>query len=369
MAINLNDYSRIDKGLRLHKKDYTQAVIDITWRENGKQHRKRKMLKMRERPGWGKRDYAKEAKRLFLEFMDDRAAGIDESVTVDGLFEAYFSTKPESEWKKIQGYTYRKHIQPAIGKRNAVGINRSNIDAIIKTLRDNGAKPRTQKLILNVLRPMFEYALQNGIIKENPTRFIKIKLPKTKKPVVDATETFKRLWSTINALYKDDPFYYALFLFLILHGRRKGEVFGLRWENIDFHNKLYTIEATKSGEDQTYALPPIIEETLRQIPRSPSGYIFESPLTGGPLKDIRGQVEKIRRHSGIEEFTPHYCRNVLVSMLAEQGVNAIFLSGTLGHTDANTINKYLSMPRKEASRATAGIIEAMVSPSGGGDRQ
>ena len=360
MAINLKEYDLIDKGVRLHKKDYTKAIFDITWRENGKQIRKRKTVKMPKRPGWSRRDYIKEAKRLFLEYLENRNTGIDENVTVNGLYEAFFATKPESQWKKIQTYVYDKHIRTAIGNKKAITINRSNIDAIIKTLRDKGAKPRTQKLILNVLRPMFEYAVQNGIIKENPTQFIKIKLPKTKKPVINATETFKRLWTTINTLYKDDPFYHALFMFLIIHGRRKGEVFGMRWENIDFENDLYTIEATKSGEDQTYTLPPLIKDTLKKLPRSRSGYVFESPVTSGPLKDIRGQVEKIRRHSGINEFTPHYARNVLVSMLAEQGVNAIFLSGALGHTDANTINKYLSMPRKKASKETAEIINSVI---------
>jgi integrase len=207
---------------------------------------------------------------------------------------------------------------------------------------------------------MFEYARQNGIIKENPTAFIKIKLPKTKKKVINATETFRKLWTAINDLYRDDPYHLALFKFLILQGRRKGEVFGLRWENIDFDHMTYTIEATKSGEDQTYTLPKTIAEDLQKLPRSRSGYVFESPITGGKLKDIRGQVSKIRERSGIETFTPHFARNVLVSMLAEGGVDAVFLSSVLGHTDATTINKYLSLPREKASRVAEDVIDAVI---------
>lgn len=360
MSIKASDYEAIDKGVKLHKSDFTKALFDITWRENGQQKRKRKTVNMAKRSGWGRRDYIKEAKRLFLEYEDGQSSGVDENITVAGLYEAYSATMPDTRWKKEQSYTFRKHIEPNIGKKKIVNINRSNIDAIIKSMRDEGAKPRTQKLILNILSPMFKYAIQNGIVKDDPTKFITIKLPKTKKPVVDATGTFRKLWSAISDLYSNDHYYFALFKFLIIHGRRKSEVLKMRWENIDMKNMLYTIEATKSGEDQTYALPDIIADDLRKIPRGQSGYVFESPLTGTHLHHFRGQVDKVREKSGVKEFTPHYARNVLVSMLAEQGVNAIFLSGTLGHTDANTINKYLSMPRKEASRATGEIIDTIV---------
>ncbi len=360
MPISANDYETVDRGIKLHKTDRTKVLFSVVWRENGQQKRKRKTIKMQYREHWGKREYIKEAKRLYAQYTDDRAAGIDDSATVNTLYSAYYATKEDTDWKKIQAYTYDKHIRAAIGDRRAVDLKRSSVDAILTKMRKAGAKPRTQKLILNVLRPMFTYAMQEGIIKSDPTAFITVKLPKTKKPVIDATGTFKQLWYSINTLYCDDPFYLAMFKFLILQGRRKGEVFSLRWDNIDFANSLYTIENTKSGEDQTYQLPATIADDLNHLPKTQSGYVFESPVKIGKMVDIRSQVDKVRKHSGVDTFTPHYARNVLVSMLAEQGVNAIYLSGALGHTDANTINKYLSMPRKEASRMTENVIDTVV---------
>ena len=43
-------------------------------------------------------------------------------------------------------------------------------------------------------------------------------------------------------------------------------------------------------------------------------------------------------------------RNILVSALAEQGIEAITLSGILGHKDPNTINKYLSINHFKSSQ-------------------
>jgi site-specific recombinase XerD len=42
------------------------------------------------------------------------------------------------------------------------------------------------------------------------------------------------------------------------------------------------------------------------------------------------------------ELTLQYMRNIIVSSLAEQGIEVVYLSGILGHRDINTINKYLS---------------------------
>ena len=39
----------------------------------------------------------------------------------------------------------------------------------------------------------------------------------------------------------------------------------------------------------------------------------------------------------------HYCRHILVSALIEKGILASIVSGVLGHKNATTINKYVSI--------------------------
>ena len=56
-------------------------------------------------------------------------------------------------------------------------------------------------------------------------------------------------------------------------------------------------------------------------------------------------------------FGIHYLRNIVVSAMAEQGLNATYLSGALGHSDLNTIKKYLSMPYKRGSLEANKTIE------------
>ena len=53
----------------------------------------------------------------------------------------------------------------------------------------------------------------------------------------------------------------------------------------------------------------------------------------------------------------HYTRNVMVSAMAEQGIDAIYMSGALGHNDPNTITKYLTMNYLQGSKIASDMIQ------------
>ena len=70
---------------------------------------------------------------------------------------------------------------------------------------------------------------------------------------------------------------------------------------------------------------------------------------------------KIRKASGINEFTFHWMRNLLVSALAgKDGVDVTDLSALLGHNDTGTLKKYLSLQRAQSSRKAADAIGKML---------
>ena len=61
-------------------------------------------------------------------------------------------------------------------------------------------------------------------------------------------------------------------------------------------------------------------------------------------------MRQLKKFIGVENLSMHYMRNILVSALAEQGIEAITLSGILGHNDPNTINKYPSINHHKSSQ-------------------
>ena len=285
----------------------------------------------------------KKAKDKLEDIKNDIEAGYTSSnkINLDKLFELYFESVKNTNWKTIKQAIYKRYIQKPLGKKAIENIKPMQIKKIINAMDKQGLSPRTQKSILEVLKPLFKFALENKMIKEIPTTFINVKIPNQKKIVTNATELFNKVYQGITTLYKDEPFYQALFLFGF-SGRRKSEILNLRWENIDFTNNYYWITDTKNDDNQKYPLADMIKPLLLTFKEN-KGLVFPSPINGGVITNIDRQMRHLKKHTGIDNLSLHYMRNILVSMLSEHNVEAITLSGILGHKDVNTINKYLSI--------------------------
>jgi len=241
--------------------------------------------------------------------------------------------------------TYNAHL----GKKKIEKIREMDIQNILNKMAKQGLSPRTRKSVMEVLNPLFKFAVTNKYLRDNPTLGITVKVPSQKKIVTNATDLFKKVYAGINAYYHDNPYYKALFLFGFT-GRRKGEILNLKWENIDFTHNYYWIEDTKTDATQKYQLPPYLIEPLHAIKDDRKGLVFKSPITGKKIINIDRQMRQLKKFLELDTLSMHYMRNILVSALAEQGIEAITLSGILGHKDPNTINKYLSINHYKSSQ-------------------
>lgn len=366
MAINLNDYKKTKfKNLKVNKNNKREYLFDF--RENGVRYRKVETLA--ERTGWKQKEHDDYAYEVLNEYRRNIKTNtgdikITSNTKLNELWELYFQNLDKStSWTFTKESFYNRYLKEALGKKKIDSIQEHHIWAIIRPLQTDGMATRTVNTSLEILRPLFDFAIKNKALRDNPTRFIILKKDNTKKIVINGAEMFKRIFEGINDYYSNQPFYRALFLFGFT-GRRKGEILKLRWENMDLDNNYYWIEDTKNNEKQKYELPNFIKEALLQIADTRTGLVFKSPVTGRMLENTDGQMNKLKKHLEMPELTLHYMRNVLVSALAERGTEAITLSGMLGHRDATTINKYLSLSYHNSSKkgnATMGqIIDAEV---------
>lgn len=353
MAVNRKIFTEyIDTGLKATKdfnKFYLNCKID------GKI--KQKVFDYSNK-SWDKTTRKNKAKKDALAFKEsfiDKIDDIKEEIKLDEFIHDYFETMEQSNsysgdrWKNTIISYYKKYIQKEIGNKKLKEIRQIHIKKIINKVKNLGLSPRTQKITLEVLNPIFKSAIANRIIIYNPCDGIKVKRPNTKKRVKNASLLLREIYIAIKETFKDDIYLQALFMFA-LQGRRKSEILTLKWDNIDFDTKTYTLENTKNGEEQTFILPDNIESLLLAMNTNKEHYVFESPTDPYQhIQNIQTHVNKLKKALNMPQFGIHYLRNVVVSAMAEQGVNNTFLSGALGHSDLNTVKKYLSIPYKKGS--------------------
>jgi len=386
MAINANDYIQTkEKNIKLHKKNKRLFLFDF--RVDGKRHRK--FYEVEATNHSPKENLEKARTELDKLKKKIKEGDVTLKSTLDTLFVRYMENEPLTDWTHKKKHIYdlyignsglsnitkeptkellakrAKYDEVKIGAMQISAIKPMHIEKIISHMEKvHNLSPRTQKGILEILSPLFNFAMRNKLMSENPAQEITIKIPSQKKIVTNATELFKKVYVGIIEYYKDNPFYQALFLFGFT-GRRKSEILNLKWENVDLINDYYWIEDTKNGDKQRYPLPLMIKEPLMRVLDDRVGLVFKSPINPRkPLTGIDRPMRKLKKHIGIDNLTLHYMRNILVSTLAEQGTEAVTLSGILGHKDINTINKYLSNSTMESGlkglKTIDGILDVEV---------
>ena len=130
---------------------------------------------------------------------------------------------------------------------------------------------------------------------------------------------------------------------------RRGELFRLKWEHIDFHRSFIKIINPKGGKNQEIPLNNAARELLNKHPRTTSEYIF--PWKEGKKRtDIKKAVNRIKLRAELpKDFRPlHGLRHVYASMFASSGeVDLYTLQKFLTHKSPQMTQRYAHL-RDEA---------------------
>lgn len=354
MAIDYKKYSeRVDTGI---KADGEFKLFLFTVKRDGKI--KRRTVDLSRKSGWSKRDRVRYARKEYDLFLDSFDNSFSESkrYKLREYAELYFSELSDSRWSRVKKAHYYRYIDSMLGGKYMDKILPRDIKYCIDKQLSSGIKERTAKTTLEILRPLYKHAIFNQVVMFNPCDGLSVKVPKSKKIVVDASSKLKEAYSVIMDMFCDDGFYRSIFLFALM-GRRKGEILSLKWEHVSLEHSYILLDDPKNGEPQKMYISDDIKNALESVPRI-SEYVYASRFRDGHVIDIDYTIKKVRER--LPWFSMHYMRNVLVSAMAEAGVDAAYMSGALGHLSANTIDKYLTLNYYRGSKVASSVIEQIV---------
>jgi len=203
----------------------------------------------------------KDASKLHQKVMND-------SLTLDDIASKYHPTKTNPEAKRNEA-KYKNHIKPILGNKKISKITQNDIIELREHLskkesaRGGLLNPRTVKDIIENLRVIFNWAIEQNYTDKNPVVVKKIiTTDDNEAGRVLTDEELEKLWN-IDELKMND----RLFLFLktcYFTGARPAGVIDIQVKHINFTDKKIRIKAMKKGKSYEATVNDELLELLKQ---------------------------------------------------------------------------------------------------------
>lgn len=126
-------------------------------------------------------------------------------------------------------------------------------------------------------------------------------------------------------------------------GLRRGELFKLEWQDIDFAHNILTVRAAaaKGGKPRHIPLNPIALQTLKQWKKQGSGSSLVFPGKNGErLDNIASSWRSVITESKIKDFHFHDCRHDFATKILRSGTDIVVLSKLMGHATLKMTLRY-----------------------------
>ena len=341
------------------------------------------------------------------------------ALTVNDCFKLWKELKRGVKDSTFQNYVYmyEMFVMPTFGKKRVVQVQRSDIKRFYNGLVDQKVlKISTVDNIHNVLHQVFQVAVDDNYIRQNPTdRMLKElriahghEIEKRKALTLPQQELF------FNYM-KNTPRYrhwYPVFYIMANTGMRVGELTGLRWQDVDLENGMISVNHTlvyynHRDELGTYFSinTPKTEAGCREIPMvagvkeafemireyqqeigiqskvridgyedfifvNKDGNMQHHGTLNKAIKRIcRDCNDQVLLEQGIESnpvllpnFSCHILRHTFATRLCESGVNIKVIQDVLGHVDVSTtMDIYVDVMNETKKRELANFDGYMAS--------
>jgi len=269
--------------------------------------------------------------------------------TIDRLWKEYKAQKGNYPSLGTDECNY-KHIRPMFAQKEPKELMQLDVDRLrINLLKTK--KPQTVQHVLRLLTRIINFGVNKGLCQGSG---FKIQMPRVHNL---KTEDLSRdqLSSLLEAIDQYHDIQAANFMRMALFtGMRRGELFKLKWDDVDFERGFINIRDPKGGPDQKIPLNDATRNLLESHPKGDSPYVFPGKW-GGQRKEIMRPVNRIKKRAGLpKDFRPlHGLRHVYASMLASSGqVDLYTLQKLLTHKSPQMTQRYAHLRDEALKRAS-----------------
>jgi len=326
----------------------------------------------------------------------DKEDGIDgyagATTTLNAAFDRYIGGKLELKQSTRTNYIYLydHYIRPTFGNRKLIKIKYSDVKEFYYSLmKEYRFKPRSMESIHTIIHPTLTMAVRDNIIRNNPAAGVMGELKKSNAwgktrrhaLTLEQQQAFMR-YTAKSPIYAH---WLPLFTVLLGTGARIGEALGLRWQDLDFDNRLISINHNlvyrlqDSGVCENHITTPKTQAGIRTIPMIEdvyeafmteqctqmetgfnsqiidgySGFVFTNrfgnvhvPMTiNRAIKRIYEAYNKEEKERAKKEkrmpvliphFSCHHLRHTFCTRFCENETNLKVIQEIMGHSDITT---------------------------------
>ena len=286
--------------------------------------------------------------------------------TIDRLWREYKSQRLDSTSLRTDEGRYQNYIKPTFGSKEPRALIQLDVDRLRVNLLKK-RKPQTVKHVLALLKRIIYFGVNKGLCEGIG---FKIEMPAVHNLKTEDL-TAGQLSRLLEAIDQDYDVQAANLMRLALFtGMRRGELFKLQINDVDFERGFIRIRDPKGGPDQRVPLNEAVRQLLETHPRTDSPYIFPGRY-GGQRTDVKKAVNRIKKRAGLpKDFRPlHGLRHVYASMLASSGkVDMYTLQKLLTHKSPQMTQRYAHL-RDDTLRRAADLAGELIQEAVNGKRE
>lgn len=195
-------------------------------------------------------DFSKFKNMLFVGFMEDWFENIIIKDVESTTYSGYVGIK-------------KNHILPYFNKLNLKlnEIKTMHLQKYFDTKYQEGLKANTLKRHRAILKMVLNYAVRMNLLQNNP--ICNVMMAKVQKP--NYTYYIPEELEQLLLVSKNTDIEAAIFL-TIYYGLRRGEILGLRWQDISFKDKMISINNTRTKVSVNIEKAPKTQNSIASFP-------------------------------------------------------------------------------------------------------
>ena len=310
---------------------------------------------------------------------------------MDVWFEHYAKVKVRpSSHQTYRGYI-ENHIKPNIGtipleKLTTLDLQKlykelltsGRIDRIESKHQPKGLSVKTVRNLHQIISSALTLAKEQKLIVSNPAEGCALPKPEHKEM---KTLPAEQLQSFLQEAKESGVF--ELYYLELATGLRRGELLGLKWEDIDLERGSLRVRrqiARINGEvveaplktKNAYRTLPLAEDTIDVLKtqRKKTGnspWVFPSPA-GGPISpdSVLHMLHRVLKRAGLPRVRFHDLRHTFATLALQNGVDVKTVSGMLGHFSAGfTLDTYAHVTtesQRQAAKTMGSLLSGSLQP-------